>query len=296
MKPDKEGFVTNISTCTVKARWFTCNCTQLQLPDGTSILFDPFINNSTGECAFLNKCAFDFPLEKLERVDYILINHAHGDHLADIGEIYKLYQPTVLCHPIIAMELSEKMDIPYSKITPIDNGHSYDFGSFRLETFLGRHVGPMQPSLPSEGKLVDKGTSLETLGKFGTMFNTNFVITTQNGFRVGFAPGVTECLEWTGWDRLNIDFFLRQYYPADRPIVRKKTIEEEFADELQYVGAPIAWPLHHEMTYDQTGRYDNMADFVDRVNAILVQRGSNIRMHNPDRGVWYALTLGIAAM
>lgn len=272
-------------------RWFTFNCTQLLLPDNTSILIDPCL--PTEDDIYWGKNSCGYTEKDIDHIDYILINHAHGDHIGTLDKVYQKHHPTILCHPIIAMELCEKLDIPYSKIVPIDNDQSYDFGSFRLETYLGQHVRFMKPPAAMGNKPMKRDPRLLKLGNFGTMFNTNFIITTPNGTRVGFGPGLYECLQWGHWNEKNIDVFMRQYYPADRPIVRRGTIWSDFADELEYVGAPVAIPIHHEMTYWADSPYDDMNEFAQKVNEILTERGSNIRMLNPERGKWYKVTFSL---
>lgn len=286
-------FEKKVSAKAVRMRWMTCNCTQIQLPDGTTIVVDPFLPPQGHSHPMWNKSACGMISEDLERVDYILINHSHADHIATLDALYAKFEPIVFCHPIIAMELCERMNIPFSKIIPIDNDMSYDFGAFRLETYLAKHVAPKNPPLPSVGGVPDKGTPLETLNKFGTIFNTNFIITTPNGLRIGFGPGLIESLENEHWDKKNIDVLLRQYYPADRPIERKKSLEEEFADELDFVGAPLAWPIHHETTYVPGNPYDEMNEFTEKVNGYLKARGSVVRMQNPERNKWYTLSVGL---
>ena len=51
----------------------------LETEDGTKLLFDPFINGNE---------ACDLKVDTVE-ADYILVTHAHSDHLGDTIEIAK---------------------------------------------------------------------------------------------------------------------------------------------------------------------------------------------------------------
>lgn len=278
----------------IQIRWLTYNCTQIKLPDGTCILVDPCLAPEDDEF-FGHYNLGTFPKD-LERVDYVIFTHTHGDHVCSAGEVYRLYRPRFLAHYITAIALCENMDIPYSAVTPITNDQSYDFGTFKLETFQSCHVVMGPPPADGEGKPKLKNyrlyrPELKELGNLGTIFNTNFIISA--GIRVGIAAGLMDRVRCQEWNTRGVDLFLRQYFPADRPIKRSGEMWESFAEELAFVGAPLSLPIHHEMTYDRANGYDEMNEFTEKVNAVLKQKQSACRMLNPIPGTWYNVSYGI---
>lgn len=65
----------------VTVQWYGQSATRLQGPDGRVIVIDPFISN--------NPVTPDQhrDLDRLGRVDLILVTHAHGDHVGDTAEL-----------------------------------------------------------------------------------------------------------------------------------------------------------------------------------------------------------------
>ncbi|SFI47874.1 metal-dependent hydrolase [Halpernia frigidisoli] len=71
--------------------------------EGKTILADPFYNFSK------DKSGFDISAQK---IDYILITHAHGDHIADVAEVLKHYpEATVIGQPEICGYFKAKNNI-----------------------------------------------------------------------------------------------------------------------------------------------------------------------------------------
>lgn len=65
----------------MKIQFLGQNCFLFQ-HNGITIISDPFYNIQKDQSGFnlLN-----------QKIDYILITHAHGDHVADVGEILEQY-------------------------------------------------------------------------------------------------------------------------------------------------------------------------------------------------------------
>ena len=59
----------------------------VQTAKGTNILIDPFIENNPKYPK-----GFKFP----EKINYILLTHGHGDHVADVARVHQKTGATVL--------------------------------------------------------------------------------------------------------------------------------------------------------------------------------------------------------
>ena len=145
LKSMSENFCESISAEALKFRWFTCNCYQFELPGGKRILFDPFLpaEDSDGYKFAEHYCGY-LPKD-LEKVDYVIINHTHGDHIGSLKETYNLYKPRVLCHASVAFEIAKDEDVPQRMIFPFENEKEYIFDDFKLATITGRHGGSADP-------------------------------------------------------------------------------------------------------------------------------------------------------
>lgn len=73
----------------VKLQWYGQSATRLTAPDGRVIVIDPFIRDNpvTPER--------HRDLERLGRVDLILVTHAHGDHFGDTAALVELTEAPV---------------------------------------------------------------------------------------------------------------------------------------------------------------------------------------------------------
>ena len=100
-------------------------CLEIHL-EQVSILFDPFIRP--------NKLASQINVAQI-KPDYILLSHGHEDHMADLFEIQKNSDATVICIADIAYWLNAK---GLNKVHGMNIGGSYtfDFGKVKMVNAL----------------------------------------------------------------------------------------------------------------------------------------------------------------
>lgn len=87
----------------------------------TKLLFDPFISQ--------NPLAKDIDMSKIE-ADYILVSHAHGDHVGDLIELAKQTKGQVIAMPeVIGWVMKQGVE----NVHPMNYGkHTFDFGTVRM--------------------------------------------------------------------------------------------------------------------------------------------------------------------
>ncbi len=73
--------------------WLGHATVRCNLPGGEVVLIDPWV---------MGNPACPDPLKRLERIDAMLITHAHGDHMADAVELAKRHRPR---HVVACVEL-----------------------------------------------------------------------------------------------------------------------------------------------------------------------------------------------
>ncbi|MEO8793811.1 MAG: metal-dependent hydrolase [Daejeonella sp.] len=105
----------------MKATYLGHSCVQLELKSKT-LLFDPFIRP--------NKLASKIDVAAL-KPDYILISHGHGDHIADLEEIHKNSNATVICIADITGWLGKK-GIENVHAMNIGGSFKFDFGRVKM--------------------------------------------------------------------------------------------------------------------------------------------------------------------
>lgn len=112
-----------------KLTWHGHSCFTLRTDDGTTVLFDPWLDE--------NPLA-DIGADDLERVDYVLVSHGHFDHFADCIKVAKKHDATV----VSTFEL-----VSFAQTQGVEKGHgmniggAFDFPFGRVKLTPALHTG-----------------------------------------------------------------------------------------------------------------------------------------------------------
>ncbi len=117
----------------MKATYYGHASVALQL-EGANVLFDPYISP--------NPAASHIDIKNL-RPDYIILSHAHDDHVADVAAIQKNTGAKVMAVVETAMWVN-RQDIPESSIIPFNFGGTVetDFGKIKMVYALHTNSAP----------------------------------------------------------------------------------------------------------------------------------------------------------
>ena len=114
----------------MKLRYFSHSAFQVTTDSGTVILIDPFLDGNPTS-----------PVKSDEvRADYIILTHAHGDHLGDTMKIAKEHNATVIAVNELA-DYSTSNGLNAHNMH-IGGGHNFDFGRVK---FTIAHHGSLSP-------------------------------------------------------------------------------------------------------------------------------------------------------
>lgn len=114
----------------MKLRYFSHSAFQIITNKGTVILIDPFLDDNPNS-----------PVKSSEvRADYIILTHAHGDHLGDAMKIARMHHSLFICVNELANYLIEKGFEAHNM--HIGGGHNFDFGRVK---FTIAHHGSKTP-------------------------------------------------------------------------------------------------------------------------------------------------------
>ena len=264
-------------TITLRFRWIHAQCLQFRLPDGKVLLTDPFFPQNPKAWKRENTPLLD--VKELGQVDYVTINHAHFDHTANLPDVFKENSPLVICDQIFARELSSAFQIPEYNIFPIVPGMSYRFPSFQLDTIHGTHNDIGGACDLNGAKFADAANPMiGPLNSYGCLFNTSFLFTLSNNFRIGFAAGVDVDGMAEAWRENGPDLLLRQRLVYAKP--------EEYAEDCKKLGGRLIVPMHHDACFDWNS---DMNAYAETVNRIFAQSGRCMQMFNPQRMKWYTI-------
>lgn len=271
-------FVRTVTSNGIRFRWFTCNCTEIKLPNGKYIVIDPFLPDPSDPKWGKMGMSCGYTVNDLEGADYVIINHAHGDHILQLGEVYKKFHSRILCHANTAIYYSQTFGIAERDIFPFESHDSYDFGDFVLETSEGRHNGTKLMAGRPVVK-IDDHASVDYLGALGSLFNTNLVLRLKDGETIGFSAGDWDSVTKQRWRDVHPNLLFR--HRTDWQMA-----PSELAGVIAEIGCQVAVPWHHNNAYDPNYDYD-FNEFTRKVDEELAKMGTNARFINPERGIWY---------
>jgi L-ascorbate metabolism protein UlaG (beta-lactamase superfamily) len=116
------------------------SCVQLILANGKSIVIDPFLSG--------NPLAVTKPADI--RADYILLTHAHSDHIADAETIAKANDATV----VAIFELATYLSWKQVKTIGVNMGGWVDLGCARVKLVQAFHSSGF---IPEDGTIIYGG-------------------------------------------------------------------------------------------------------------------------------------------
>ncbi len=284
---------------TVKAkalrfRWINGQCLQIQLPNGKCIVTDPFFPSPKSDCSAFpqgdpSRMTEPFDESDFGRIDYMILNHSHGDHIYRLQQIFDMYRPVIIVQGEMAVEMAKVYRIPMTSIYPVNFCGTYHFDGFTLHTYHGTHhpVGIFAEQVESMPRdMVDNPDAFEW-NVLGGLFNMNFTLTTPEGCSLAFFGG-------------NIDADLEEFAKL-RPTVlfrnklhSSKTKYDEalvWAEYLRDTRIPLMVPMHHEKWY--VTRPGFVEQLVEDMNSHLKEWGSISRVLDPKRTKWYSLNFEI---
>lgn len=298
-------YLTQLSAQALKIRWISVQCYEIVLPNGKVIVTDPFYldaakyegmteltKSQTMERDVYSQTGFS--VEDFTGADYIILNHVHGDHCNLVGQLWNKFYGRILCPAECCVELARVFDIPHGALYPLYPGNTYYFDDFTLKTYPGAHDNrsfregrfrrPSDPRIMTGG-LEGFGIPCPSeLGLLGSIFNLNYMIETQQNFKIDFSAGrdYEEHVQHMTEEKPNL--MLRH---------RIRTYTPEYcARQIMDMGAQIMMPLHHN---NARASGEDLNEYFRKVNEILAASGSPARAFNPEPYKWYSINLSVIA-
>lgn len=128
-----------------RVTWLGHATVLVQLPNGTNLLIDPFIEHNP---------KYPKGYELPEKIDYVLLTHAHSDHTADAIPVARKYGSTILAivelagymagkgvESTIGMNLGGTVQLPGVAVSMVDAKHSSSIEENGVSLYLGEAAG-----------------------------------------------------------------------------------------------------------------------------------------------------------
>lgn len=276
----------------VSFRWINCQCFEIKLPNSKTIVTDPcydYKKNPDAPLADLFRLE-GFKTEDLDGCDYVILNHTHGDHIANLGQVIERFSPKVICHSGVAGEIAQVyQDMELTSIYPVDYDGAYYFDGFKMETFHGEHK-PQRFTwrrTMAEGDIISQDSRLTRLHALGGLFNMNYLLTLDNGFRIAFVGGASDGME----ERLRTlrpNIALRNKISNDMDV---EHVAEDWLEFMEQSCAQFVVPMHFEVWENQNPGFSEKT--FKLANEMAVKGGLACRILSPKRTKWYRVNMNI---
>jgi len=272
--------------CTTRAlrlRWINAQCFEFVFSNGKVLLTDPYFDDPERFKPNKGMSLMNFHVEDIEKVDYVFVNHTHMDHIKNLQQVIDRFQPIVICHSAVAMELARTHEVPLTSIYPVDLNGRYYFDGFMIDTYHGtHHAGPMTYAGLNRFMPAD-----DELGVMGSIFNMNMIIHTPEGMRVAFLGGNDDGMT-ERFREIRPNILIRNKMGSSRDFDR---VAERFADIFARSNTQMLVPMHCETWINEC------PDFLDSVisdmNKIMEEKGLIGRVALMERTRWYGLDLSL---
>ncbi len=149
----------------MKIKYFAHSAFQITTNSGYTILIDPFLD--------------DNPLSPVKskdvKADFIILTHAHGDHVGDSLKIAKKYDPLFICVNELAEWIKAKGFKAHNM--HIGGSHNFDFGKIK---FTIAHHGSMTPDNQYAGEpagvlITIEGKTIYHTGDTGLFYDMKLI-------------------------------------------------------------------------------------------------------------------------
>ena len=206
--------------------WYAQAAFKLTTPGGKVIMIDPWITANPKTPAELKD------LDKLGKVDLILVTHGHGDHLGDALTISRKSEAPMWA-PAGLNQTLQTLGVMPANLTPRMNK------SGTIEPFPGVKITMVHAEHSSEMVLKDPATGKDTTYAAGEP--VGFIIELENGFKIYHMgdTGLFGDMKWIG-----------EYYKPDLllvPIGGHYVMDPKDAAYAtkELIKPKMVWPIHY---------------------------------------------------
>ncbi|OGU58254.1 MAG: metal-dependent hydrolase [Ignavibacteria bacterium RBG_13_36_8] len=149
----------------MKLKYFSHSAFQIRTSEGATILIDPFLDDNPTS-----------PVKSKEvKADFIVLTHAHGDHIGDAFKIAKKSDSLLICVNELANYCAAKGFKAHNM--HIGGSHEFDFG---IVKFTIAHHGSMTPDNQYAGEaagviLTMEGKNIYHTGDTGLFYDMKLI-------------------------------------------------------------------------------------------------------------------------
>lgn len=274
-KTYEEGIHETLLTKGIRVRWFNDACYEIKLPNGKTILLDPYIDRSPYKL---------LGSEDVTGADYIILSHTHFDHVMNVKELSQKFNSKIFVGKASAIGLARYYDIPGYRVYPCGAGDVFEMDDFTLEVIFGKHTNMGDMDCP--------GNMANNLKRFGLEADMAPVMTCGSYEYCNFLitlPDNTRILIWGGEASVEAVNRARHFHPDFSIVQIPRESAQQIAELYLAVGGKVIFPHHHETILDLEGGKERIVEML----SIVEERNPYLNVVCPKKGKWYSIQLAV---
>ena len=236
-------------------RWLGTACFEIVLPDGKTLVIDPFVDDAVSS---------PITSDQFEGCDYLFLTHGHYDHILDTGKLADRFHPIIYCSQLVSESLSTQLGVNPDRIRTVTAGDIVRANGMTIEVIQGTHVDFLSDYIRLTGKEFQPETPIkeaiettltmtfetewrpprigEWMRKFPQGDQLNYVFEPDQGPRVYMAGTRPDPNQIKIAGDVQADITLLQVPPANA----LKGLEKSTADLAIASGCQVCVPQHHD--------------------------------------------------
>ena len=115
----------------LKIRWLGTACFEILLPDGKTVIIDPYVDDAVSA---------PMPLNQIHHCDYIFLTHGHYDHVLDAGKLAGRFSPAIYCSEVAARSLKKHLLVDPRLIRIVKAHDGIRLSKTAVDVVPGLHV------------------------------------------------------------------------------------------------------------------------------------------------------------
>jgi len=271
----------------LRMRWLGTACFEIVLPNGKTLVIDPFVDDSVSS---------PITSDQFEGCDYLFLTHGHYDHILDAGKLAARFNPVIYCSQLVSESLAVHLGINSDQVRTVTAGDIVRINGMTIEVIQGTHVEfisdykrltgkEFQPEIPVKEAIETTITMTfetdwrpprieEWMKKFPQGEQLNCVFEPDQGPRVYMAGTRPDPNQIKIAGDVQADITLLQVPPANA----LKGLEKSTADLAIASGCRVCVPQHHDPLLKGAKKTD-----LGTLKTLL----SGIRFQELVSGKWY---------
>jgi L-ascorbate metabolism protein UlaG (beta-lactamase superfamily) len=268
-------------------RWLGTACFEIVLPNGKTLVIDPFVDDSVSS---------PITSDQFEGCDYLFLTHGHYDHILDAGKLAARFNPIIYCSQLVSESLAVHLGVNSDQVRTVTAGDIVRVNGMTIEVIQGTHVEfisdykrltgkEFQPETPVKEAIETTITMTfetdwrpprigEWMEKFPQGEQLNYVFEPDQGPRVYMAGTRPDPNQIKIAGDVQADITLLQVPPANA----LKGLEKSTADLAIASGCRVCVPQHHDPLLKGAKKTD-----LGTLKTLL----SGIRFQELVSGKWY---------